>query len=119
MGDALAIALLESRGFTAEDFAFSHPGGALGRKLLLKVSDIMHEDQEIPKVEPDTELQNALLEMTEKGLGITTVIDKQGKLLGVFTDGDLRRVIDSKIDLSSALIKDVMSSNPKTINHNM
>ena len=119
MGDALAIALLESRGFTAEDFAFSHPGGALGRKLLLKVSDIMHEDQEIPKVEPDTELQNALLEMTEKGLGITTVIDKQGKLLGVFTDGDLRRVIDSKIDLSSALIKDVMSSNPKTINHNI
>ena len=119
MGDALAIALLEARGFTAEDFAFSHPGGALGRKLLLKVSDIMHKDREVPRVEPETPLQNALLEMTEKGFGMTTVIDKKGKLVGVFTDGDLRRVIDSKIDLSSASIKDVMSSNPKTINHDI
>jgi arabinose-5-phosphate isomerase len=79
----------------------------------------MHEDQEIPRVKADTALQNALLEMTEKGLGITTVVDHQGKLLGVFTDGDLRRVIDSKIDLSSALIKDVMSLNPKTINQDI
>jgi arabinose-5-phosphate isomerase len=116
MGDALAIALLESRGFTAEDFAFSHPGGALGRKLLLKVSDIMHQDQEVPKVTPESPLQNALLEMTEKGFGMTTIVDEKGMLLGVFTDGDLRRVIDSKINLSSALIKDVMSPNPKTIN---
>ncbi|MDG1693932.1 MAG: KpsF/GutQ family sugar-phosphate isomerase [Porticoccaceae bacterium] len=119
MGDALAIALLESRGFTAEDFAFSHPGGALGRKLLLKVSDIMHQDQEVPKVTPESPLQNALLEMTEKGFGMTTIVDKQGRLLGVFTDGDLRRAIDSNVNLSSALIKDVMSANPKTINQNI
>lgn len=119
MGDALAIALLESRGFTAEDFAFSHPGGALGRKLLLKVSDIMHQDQEVPKVTPESPLQNALLEMTEKGFGMTTIVDEKGILLGVFTDGDLRRVIDSKINLSSALIKDVMSPNPKTINQDI
>jgi len=119
MGDALAIALLESRGFSAEDFAFSHPGGALGRKLLLRVSDIMHEDQEVPRVAPETKLQHALLEMTEKGFGMTTVVDNQGKLLGVFTDGDLRRVIDSKIDLSSAIMKDVMSANPKTVNHDV
>jgi arabinose-5-phosphate isomerase len=119
MGDALAIALLESRGFTAEDFAFSHPGGALGRKLLLKVSDIMHQDQEVPKVTPESPLQNALLEMTEKGFGMTTIVNEKGMLLGVFTDGDLRRVIDSKINLSSALIKDVMSPNPKTINQDI
>ena len=119
MGDALAIALLESRGFTAEDFAFSHPAGALGRKLLLRVSDIMHADQEVPRVKPDTVLQNALLEMTEKGFGMTTIVDNQGRLLGVFTDGDIRRVIDSKTDLSTALIKDVMSSNPKTINQDI
>jgi arabinose-5-phosphate isomerase len=119
MGDALAIALLESRGFTAEDFAFSHPGGALGRKLLLRVSDIMHEDQEVPRVEPETALHNALLEMTEKGFGMTTVVNQKGRLLGVFTDGDLRRVIDAKIDFSTALVKDVMSSNPKTINQDV
>lgn len=119
MGDALAIALLESRGFTAEDFAFSHPGGALGRKLLLKVSDIMHQDQKVPKVTPESPIQNALLEMTEKGFGMTTIVDEKGMLLGVFTDGDLRRVIDSKINLSSALIKDVMSPNPKTINQDI
>ena len=119
MGDALAIALLESRGFTAEDFAFSHPGGALGRKLLLKVSDIMHKDQEVPRVEPGTPLQNALLEMTAKGFGMTTVIDQKGRLIGVFTDGDLRRVIDSEIDLNSVSVKDVMSSNPKTINQDI
>ncbi|MAW23305.1 MAG: KpsF/GutQ family sugar-phosphate isomerase [Cellvibrionales bacterium TMED47] len=119
MGDALAIALLESRGFTAEDFAFSHPGGALGRKLLLKVSDIMHQDQEVPKVTPESPIQNALLEMTEKGFGMTTIVDEKGMLLGVFTDGDLRRVIDSKINLSRALIKDVMSPNPNTINQDI
>lgn len=115
MGDALAIALLESRGFSAEDFAFSHPGGALGRKLLLRVSDIMHKDHEVPRVPPSMPLQNALLEMTEKGFGMTTVIDNDGRLIGVFTDGDLRRVFDAKIDLSSASIQDVMSDNPKKI----
>jgi len=119
MGDALAIALLESRGFSAEDFAFSHPGGALGRKLLLKVSDIMHRDHEVPRVTLETPLQHALLEMTEKGFGMTTVVDGSGKLLGVFTDGDLRRVIDTKIDLGTAVIKEVMSDSPKTISHDI
>ena len=115
MGDALAIALLESRGFSAEDFAFSHPGGALGRKLLLRVCDIMHGDGEVPKVNAEQPLQDALLEMTNKGFGMTAVVDKNDKLLGVFTDGDLRRVIDQKIDLGSARMDQVMSANPKTI----
>jgi arabinose-5-phosphate isomerase len=119
MGDALAIALLESRGFSAEDFAFSHPGGALGRKLLLRVSDIMHADNEVPRVTPETPLHNALLEMTEKGFGMTTITNTQGELLGVFTDGDLRRIIDSKADLSSVNMSQVMTANPKTVNHDM
>lgn len=115
MGDALAIALLESRGFSAEDFAFSHPGGALGRKLLLRVCDIMHGDGEVPVVTADQPLQDALLEMTNKGFGMTTVVDDNNKLLGVFTDGDLRRVIDQKINIDSARMDQVMSANPKTI----
>jgi arabinose-5-phosphate isomerase len=115
MGDALAIALLESRGFSAEDFAFSHPGGALGRKLLLRVGDIMHGDTEVPRVRADQLLQDALLEMTEKGFGMTTVVDSNKKLMGVFTDGDLRRVIDQNIDIGTATMKQVMSPNPKTI----
>ena len=119
MGDALAIALLESRGFSAEDFAFSHPGGALGRKLLLRVSDIMHADNEVPRVTPETPLHNALLEMTETGFGMTTIINTQGELLGVFTDGDLRRIIDSETDLSSVNMSQVMTENPKTVNHDM
>ena len=119
MGDALAIALLESRGFSAEDFAFSHPGGALGRKLLLRVSDIMHADNEVPRVTPETPLHNALLEMTEKGFGMTTITNTQGELLGVFTDGDLRRIIDSKADLSSVNMSQVMTENPKTVHHDM
>ena len=119
MGDALAIALLESRGFSAEDFAFSHPGGALGRKLLLRVSDIMHADNEVPRVAPETPLQNALLEMTAKGFGMTTVTNNKGKLLGVFTDGDLRRIIDSKTDLSTVTIENVMTKNPRTVKHDM
>ncbi len=119
MGDALAIALLESRGFSAEDFAFSHPGGALGRKLLLKVSDIMHQGDELPRVLPSMPLQNALLEMTEKGFGMTTVTDADGKLIGVFTDGDLRRVLDTNVDLNSVTIEEVMSNSPKTISSNL
>ncbi|MDG1310827.1 MAG: KpsF/GutQ family sugar-phosphate isomerase [Porticoccaceae bacterium] len=115
MGDALAIALLESRGFSAEDFAFSHPGGALGRKLLLRVSDIMHKDVEVPRVKAEEPLQDALLEMTEKGFGMTTIVDADNKLLGVFTDGDLRRVIDQKMDISTANMQEVMSASPKTI----
>jgi len=116
MGDALAIALLESRGFSAEDFAFSHPGGALGRKLLLRVADIMHKDSEVPRVLPDQPLHQALLVMTEKGFGMTTVVTEDDKLLGVFTDGDLRRIVDAKVDINSATMADVMSPNPKTIN---
>ena len=115
MGDALAIALLESRGFNAEDFAFSHPGGALGRKLLLRVADIMHKEVEVPRVTPDQPLHDALLEMTQKGFGMTTIVADDNRLLGVFTDGDLRRVIDQKIDITNALMADVMSSNPRTI----
>ncbi len=118
MGDALAVALLEARGFTAEDFAFSHPGGALGRKLLLKVEDIMHKDHELPCVFQETQLSQALVEMTTKGFGMTTVIGKDKQLLGVFTDGDLRRCVDQGINLSSACIGDIMSGNPKTVHNN-
>lgn len=119
MGDALAVALLEARGFTPEDFAFSHPGGALGRRLLLKVGDIMHGNEDLPTVREETLLPQTLIEMTRKGLGITTVIDENNKLTGVFTDGDLRRAIDKNIDINHALIKEVMSPNPSTISANM
>lgn len=115
MGDALAIALLEARGFSAEDFAFSHPGGALGRRLLLKVDSLMHTGEAIPKVKPEVSLKEALFVMTSKGLGLTTVIDNNNKLQGVFTDGDLRRALDKDIDLHSSCVRDYMSLNPKTI----
>lgn len=118
MGDALAVALLEARGFTAEDFAFSHPGGTLGRKLLLKVSDIMHSGDAIPRVDANTPILDALMVMTQKGLGITTVCDKDGALLGVLTDGDLRRGLDRKIDIYSALSHEMMTVNPLTISSN-
>lgn len=119
MGDALAIALLEARGFTAEDFAFSHPGGTLGRKLLLKVEDIMRTGDAIPKVAPDTLLSDALLEMSAKGLAMTAVVDSNDLLLGVFTDGDLRRKLDSGIDIRSTFIRDVMNANSKTVTPHM
>ena len=119
MGDALAVALLEAKGFSAEDFAFSHPGGALGRKLLLKVADIMHQDSEVPVVSPDTALSQALVEMTQKGFGITTVVDANGQLVGVFTDGDLRRHVDLGTDLSTATMASVMTQNPKTVNKDL
>lgn len=115
MGDALAIALLEARGFTADDFAFSHPGGSLGRKLLLKVSDIMHSGDTLPAVGPQTPLRDALLEMTRKGLGLTTILDDSGQLLGIYTDGDLRRTLDAGIDLHQTPIADVMHTGAKTI----
>lgn len=115
MGDALAIALLEARGFTADDFAFSHPGGSLGRKLLLKVNDIMHSGDALPRVSPDTMLRDALLEMTGKGLGMTTVMDPQGTLLGVYTDGDLRRTLDQGVDFLTTPIKNVMHPGALTI----
>ena len=119
MGDALAIALLEARGFNAEDFAFSHPSGALGRKLLLRVKDIMHEGDQIPVVTADKTLQDALIEMTQKGLGMTTIMSDDAKLVGIFTDGDLRRIIDLKVDFATTSVSDVMSEDPKTVPQNM
>lgn len=110
MGDALAVALLKARGFTQEDFALSHPGGALGRKLLLRISDIMHTGTEIPTVSPDASLRDALLEITRKSLGLTVICDDSMMIKGIFTDGDLRRVFDMGIDLNNAKIADVMTS---------
>lgn len=115
MGDALAIALLEARGFTAEQFAFSHPGGALGRRLLLKVDDVMRSGDAIPKVTAQRTLAEALLEISARGLGMTTVVDDTGRLLGVFTDGDLRRTLDQQIDIHQTPIGDVMTRNPATV----
>ena len=118
MGDAIAIALLERRGFTAEDFALSHPGGALGRKLLTRVSDLMVSGTDIPSVIPETTLPDALMEISAKGLGMTTVIDNTGQLLGIFTDGDLRRALEEHGDISAVQVKDVMSQSAKTIDAN-
>jgi arabinose-5-phosphate isomerase len=119
MGDALAIALLETRGFTEEDFARSHPGGVLGRRLLLLIDDLMHTGDAIPRVPADTLLSDALMEMTRKGLGMTAVVDATGRLSGIFTDGDLRRTIDNRIDLRTARVRDVMTANCKTIHPGM
>ncbi|MDR7091798.1 KpsF/GutQ family sugar-phosphate isomerase [Cellvibrio fibrivorans] len=118
MGDALAIALLEARGFTAEDFAFSHPGGALGRKLLLRVADVMHSGDDIPRVAPDTPMLDALMVMSEKGFGMTTVMDQGGNLLGIFTDGDLRRSIDKGVDIRTAKVGELMNTQPKMLREN-
>ncbi|MFT5395702.1 MAG: arabinose-5-phosphate isomerase [Gammaproteobacteria bacterium] len=115
MGDAISIALLEARGFNENDFALSHPGGTLGRRLLLHVSDIMHTDDEIPKVSESALLSDALIEMTQKGLGVTTIVDGNDNILGIFTDGDLRRTLDSNIDINTCLVKDVMTKNGKNI----
>jgi arabinose-5-phosphate isomerase len=115
MGDAIAIALLEARGFTAEDFAFSHPGGALGKKLLLKVEDVMVSGGDIPKVCPSATLAEALMEITAKGLGMTTVSGPDNQLLGVFTDGDLRRALETRPDINLQSIDTVMSTHFKTI----
>ena len=115
MGDAIAIALLESRGFSEDDFALSHPGGTLGRRLLLHVDDIMHTGEEIPKVNESATLSEALAEMSEKGLGVTTIVNKDGVVLGIFTDGDLRRALDSGTDFKNCYVKDVMTKNGKQI----
>ena len=119
MGDALAIALLEARGFSPEDFAFSHPGGALGRRLLLKVEDVMHTGTQIPIVGTETKLSDALLEMTSKGLGMTTIVDSNNVLQGIFTDGDLRRTIDNSTDIHTTLITEVMTQHCKTASASM
>ena len=116
MGDALAVALLEGRGFTSNDFALSHPAGRLGKRLLLHVGDIMHRDETIPRVAQSASLSEALVEMTRKGLGMTTVIDTAGRLLGVFTDGDLRRVLDhGEVNVHQVGIAEHMTHNCKTI----
>jgi arabinose-5-phosphate isomerase len=115
MGDALAIALLEAKGFSAEDFARSHPGGRLGRRLLLHVKDIMRKDDRIPAVTKHTLLKDALVEITQKGLGMTTIVDESDRVIGIFTDGDLRRTLDKVIDIHSTPIHKVMTAHCKTI----
>jgi arabinose-5-phosphate isomerase len=113
MGDALAVAMLEARGFTEEDFARSHPGGTLGRRLLLHVEDVMRKGGDLPAVEPGTSLSAGLLEMSRKGLGMTTVVDTARRVIGVFTDGDLRRVLDRQADVHTTVMSEVMTANPK------
>jgi arabinose-5-phosphate isomerase len=115
MGDALAIALLERKGFSAEDFAFSHPGGALGRKLLLKVGDVMQGGDDLPIVSEGSTVKDALFVMTDKGLGMTVVVDAEGSLTGVFTDGDLRRAMDKYDRVMPIAIEDVMTATTKTV----
>jgi arabinose-5-phosphate isomerase len=114
MGDALAVALLDARGFTSEDFALSHPGGSLGRKLLLKLEDVMVKGQSLPLVSAKQALSEVLLIISQKALGMAGVIDNQGKLLGIFTDGDLRRVLDDKIDIHKTKIQQIMTVNSIT-----
>jgi len=116
MGDALAVALLEARGFTTEDFARSHPAGSLGRRLLLRIADIMHTGERLPKVGEHASVSDALVEMSRKGLGMTGVVDDEQRLLGVFTDGDLRRILDdAQLDLRDTPVQRVMSHKPKTL----
>lgn len=113
LGDALALAVLDQRGFSAEDFARSHPGGSLGRRLLLRIQDIMRQGDEIPSVSLQTSLKDALIEMSQKGLGMTAVVDKDKMLKGVFTDGDLRRAFGNGVDIHTTLISEVMHTNPQ------
>lgn len=115
MGDAIAVALLEKRGFTKEDFAKSHPGGSLGKQLLLSVEDIMHTGDEIPKVYETDKLASGLIEMSEKALGMTVIINEKDDLVGIFTDGDLRRTLESKVDIQNTNMKEVMKKNPYII----
>jgi len=116
MGDALAVALLEARGFTAEDFARSHPGGRLGRRLLLHVADIMHRGERVPAVRGDVPLREALVEMSRQGLGMTAVVDADRRVIGIFTDGDLRRTLDRGIDVRAVRVDAVMIAHPVTAN---
>lgn len=119
MGDALAVALLESRGFTEEDFARSHPGGTLGRRLLLHVEDVMRTGEQLPRVTVETSLRDGLLEMSRKGLGMTTVVNEQGVVLGVFTDGDLRRLLDGPVSLQTARMGELMTRGSKFVRPRM
>lgn len=115
MGDAMAVALLNCRGFTREDFAFSHPGGQLGRRLLLHVRDIMRTGDRVPKVSPELAVSEGLFEISRKGLGMTAVVDGQDRVLGIYTDGDLRRTLDARHDLTATPIHEVMTRNVKTV----
>jgi arabinose-5-phosphate isomerase len=119
MGDALAIALLEARGFTENDFALSHPGGSLGRRLLLHIGDIMHSGDEVPLIQESAQLRDALVEMTNKGLGMTAVVDDSGNLTGIYTDGDLRRTLDSELDIRQCRVSEVMTKGCKTAAANL
>jgi arabinose-5-phosphate isomerase len=116
MGDALAVSLLETKGFTRDDFALSHPGGSLGKRLLLKVIDVMHSGIEVPVVPMGSLVSRALLEMTKKKLGMTAVVNPENEVVGIFTDGDLRRMLENNLDVHSALIDQVMTRNCKVIN---
>ncbi|WP_293227498.1 KpsF/GutQ family sugar-phosphate isomerase [Paludibacterium sp.] len=115
LGDALAVTLMNERQFREEDFAMSHPAGSLGRRLLVRVGDVMHSGDALPCVSAGASLKEALLEMSKKGLGMTAVVDAQGALVGVYTDGDLRRTLDQTLDLSGIRIEDVMTRSPRTI----
>jgi arabinose-5-phosphate isomerase len=119
MGDALAVALLNAKDFTADDFALSHPGGSLGKRLLLRLSDIMHTEEKLPLVLNTAKIKDALVEMSLKGLGMTSVVNKEGQLVGVFTDGDLRRILDQRVDIHQDNIDSVMSSQPLTAKPNL
>jgi arabinose-5-phosphate isomerase len=114
MGDALAVALLKTRGFTAEDFAMSHPSGSLGKRLLLRVADVMRSDDSVPTIAPDAKLKDGLMEMTQKGLGMTAIVDGQDRILGIFTDGDLRRALDAGVDIHETMMSEIMHTDCKT-----
>jgi len=119
MGDALAVALLNARGFTADDFALSHPGGSLGKRLLLRLTDIMHKDDRLPSVREEAKIKDALVEMSLKGLGMTAVVDANNQLIGLFTDGDLRRILDAQIDIHQDSITSMMTKNPYVATQDM
>lgn len=119
MGDALAVALLNARGFTADDFALSHPGGSLGKRLLLRLADIMHKDERLPTVIESAKIKDALVEMSLKGLGMTAVVNAQNKLVGLFTDGDLRRILDAEINIHQDSITSVMTKHPLVAKEDM
>ncbi len=119
MGDALAIALLDRRGFTQQDFARSHPGGRLGRRLLLHVRDIMHTDDAIPAISPETNLSEAVVEITRAGIGVTAIVDAKYNVMGIFTDGDLRRWMNKKMSPHQTVISDVMTTDCITVNEDM
>jgi len=119
MGDALAVALLNARGFTADDFALSHPGGSLGKQLLLRLSDIMHQGERIPQIAEQAPIKDALVEMSLKGLGMTAITNDKGELVGLFTDGDLRRILDEKIDIHNDAISTVMTKEPRVAQADM